>query len=252
VPLPLLAWLHLESFPSLKLPIPSAPFRFCLDALLCFPLPLSRCTALLSALRSTGAAVLEGEEGAAARFSSRRAATSPGGWQIESAWVGCSFLFLSHSLGSRPAATSLGGGAEHIGAGVPHGSHFFLPRSLIWHTPQAIWHDSDADAFLTALSVTIRWTPHRSKASRLQWHRACSALALKQHLNNTLFTWQSFCLLECHRMCFLSYYEKKHATFRTHQYGLNRVQCCNIRVWSLKCNRLNIFQNQKLNNKFIC
>jgi hypothetical protein len=86
----------------------------------------------------------------------------------------------------------------------------------------------------------------------LFWHRACSALALKQHLNNTLFTWQSFCLLECHRMCFLSNYEKKHATFRTHQYGLNRVQCCNIRVWSLKCNRLNIFQNQKLNNKFIC
>ena len=79
MPLPLLAWLHLESFRSLKLPIPAAPFRFCPDALLCFPAPLSRCTALLSALRSTAAAVLEGEEGAAARLGSRRAATSPGG-----------------------------------------------------------------------------------------------------------------------------------------------------------------------------
>ena len=50
-----------------------------LDALLCFPPPLSRCTDLLSALRSTTAAVLEGEEGTAAQLGSRWAATSPGG-----------------------------------------------------------------------------------------------------------------------------------------------------------------------------
>ena len=165
-PSPLLVWLHLERFPSLKLPIPSSatapltlsrstplPFHLCPDVLLCFPPPL--CFPSLTAQRSQDRQTPPFLRGKRARPPVPLPLTGkqnlPHALSLSlSIYIYIYiyiYIFLSLSLSlSLSCALFLPRTLSIFSAISPWISRFFLPRSPVWRLPRAIWHNSDAKA----------------------------------------------------------------------------------------------------------